>query len=216
MLSKSEIAHIRKEYCQQTLSEQNIEKSPVKQFEKWWNQAVSSEIDEVNAMTLATSDSKNTPSARIVLLKAFNDKGFVFFTNYISKKGQAIKENPKACLLFFWKEFERQIRIEGNIEKVSEDDSDEYFDSRPYESKLGAWSSPQSEIVADRKVIEDNVSRYRNQFSDGSVPRPPFWGGYILKPELFEFWQGRPSRLHDRIQYTMIGKNNWRIDRLAP
>jgi pyridoxamine-phosphate oxidase len=174
-----------------------------------------SNIEEPNAMTLATSNSKGKPSARIVLLKGLSNDGFVFYTNYESRKGKELKENPHASLLFFWKELERQVRVEGTVSKADEEKSNEYFSGRPELSKIGAWSSPQSNVIKNRDYLEENVLKYQQQFNDGIIPRPPHWGGYIVKPTVIEFWQGRPSRLHDRIQYT-INNNKWIIERLAP
>ncbi len=210
-----QIAELRKDYRQQSLSESNVEGEPIKQFEKWWDEAVLSQAEEVNAMTLATCNSKGHPSARIVLLKSFNEKGFIFFTNYESKKGVELKENPYACLVFFWKELERQVRIDGVVEKISEAESDEYFLLRPEGSRISAWSSPQSSIIKDRYILEKNVDHYSRVFTNGNIPRPPFWGGYIVKPTSIEFWQGRANRLHDRLIYieTVTG---WKIERLAP
>jgi pyridoxamine 5'-phosphate oxidase len=215
MLLPQNIADIRKEYKLRSLSENDVEKNPIKEFEIWWNAAVRGEVDEPNAMTLATS-SKGAPSARTVLLKGFTEDGFIFFTNYNSKKAQDLMDNPLACILFFWKELERQIRIEGIVEKISDEENDKYFHSRPYESRLGAWSSPQSTVIESREVIENNFQSYKQKFEGKEIPRPPHWGGFILKPMVFEFWQGRPSRLHDRIQYTYTDNNTWRIERLAP
>lgn len=209
------IADIRKDYMRESLSEGDVDKNPFLQFGRWWNEAINAEIDEVNAMTLATATSSGKPSARIVLLKGYDDKGFVFFTNYMSRKGQEIAQNGQATLLFFWKELERQIRIEGTIEKVSPAESDEYFYSRPEGSRIGAWSSPQSQVIKDRTVIEENVKQYSEKFAAGNIPRPEHWGGYRVIPEHIEFWQGRPSRLHDRILYTLDG-SSWKIERLAP
>ena len=155
------------------------------------------------------------PSARIVLLKGFDERGFIFFSNYESNKGKALAENPNAALIFFWKEIERQIRIEGVTEKISAEESDEYFFSRPEGSRIGAWASPQSKIIKNRNVLEENVQRFSNKFKN-SIPRPPHWGGYRVMPELIEFWQGRSNRLHDRIQYTKTGSGSWKVDRLAP
>ena len=210
------IAAIRKEYKLESLHEKQIEEDPFKQFEKWWHEVMKSNIDEANAMTLATADKAGKPSARIVLLKGFTHKGYQFFTNYESHKGEELKQNPQACLVFFWKELERQVRIEGIVEKVSAAESDEYFNSRPAGSKIGAWASPQSKVIASREILEEKVSSIEKKFSGTEIERPGHWGGYILKPALIEFWQGRPSRLHDRILYTRIEKNKWKIERLAP
>ncbi|MGI8952719.1 MAG: pyridoxamine 5'-phosphate oxidase [Chitinophagaceae bacterium] len=209
------IASIRKEYQLQTLNETDVSENAIEQFSRWWNDAIRSNILEANAMTLATATKTGTPSARIVLLKGFNENGFIFFTNYNSKKGKELEENPKAALIFFWKEIERQIRIEGNVEKLSANDSDEYFNSRPVGSRIGAWASPQSHTIKSRQIIEHNAEKYIHEFKDG-IPRPPHWGGYIVKPASIEFWQGRSNRLHDRILYTKIESGKWKIERLAP
>ena len=211
-----DISGIRKEYAKPALSEKDVAANPFLQFAKWWDEAIKSELEEVNAMTLATASATGIPSARIVLLKAATDEGFIFFTNYNSNKGKELAQNPKACLVFFWSPLERQIRIEGTVEKISEVESDEYFASRPIESRIGAWASPQSSVIAARETIEKNVAMYQQQFSDGNIPRPRHWGGYIVKPVQVEFWQGRPSRLHDRIQYTLMEDGGWKIERLAP
>jgi len=210
------IADLRKDYMLRTLLETDVAADPVEQFSKWWDDALKSGIDEVNAMTLATADSNAMPSARIVLLKEFSDEGFVFFTNYNSHKGQELAENPRACLVFFWKELERQVRISGEVKKVSSTISDEYFASRPEGSRVGAWASPQSSVIGSREVVEENSAEYRKQFNDGNIPRPPHWGGYIVIPAVIEFWQGRPNRLHDRIQYSLQENLSWKIERLAP
>ena len=210
------IAAIRKEYKLESLHEHEVDSDPLRQFEKWWQELINSNIDEVNAMTLATADKNARPSARIVLLKGVTPEGFLFFTNYESHKGAALKENPQACLVFFWKELERQVRVEGLIEKISAEESDEYFNSRPAGSKIGAWASPQSKVIASREVLEEKVRLIENKFMNTTIDRPGHWGGYILKPILIEFWQGRPSRLHDRIQYTKLENNSWKIERLAP
>ena len=210
------IAEIRKEYQLQTLLETDVTDNPFVQFNKWWDDAITSELDEVNAMTLATASVTGIPSARIVLLKSVSEEGFVFFTNYNSLKGKELEENPNACLVFFWKELERQIRISGKVEKVSAGESDEYFVSRPEGSRIGAWASPQSCVISSRDIIEDNITKYRQQFAEGNISRPPHWGGYIVIPTVIEFWQGRPNRLHDRIQYTKLQDGSWKLDRLAP
>lgn len=210
------IADIRKDYKLKSFTESDADPNAILQFATWWNDALASEIDEVNALTLATATKYGKPSARIVLLKGFDENGFVFFTNYESHKGKMIAENPNASMVFFWKELERQVRIEGIIEKVSGIESDDYFFSRPVGSQVGAWASPQSNVINDRNVIEENVKKYEAQFAASPITRPPHWGGYRLKPQLIEFWQGRPSRLHDRLQYTLQENGEWEIVRLAP
>lgn len=212
---KQEIADIRKDYKLRTLNEEDVTANPVEQFTRWWSEAVYSEIEEVNAMTLATCTKDGLPHARIVLLKSYDENGFVFFTNYNSHKGQQLAENPKAALVFFWKELERQVRIEGVVEKITAKDSDVYFFSRPAGSKIGAWASPQSSVIANRDVIELSAKKYNAEFKE-EVPRPPHWGGYVVKPVKIEFWQGRSSRLHDRILYTKQTTGEWKIERLAP
>lgn len=210
------IADIRRDYSHQSLSEKEADVNAIKQFEKWWNEAVSSKIDEVNAMTLATASADGLPSARIVLLKEFSEKGFVFFTNYESYKAQQMAENPKACLVFFWKELERQVRITGLIQKVSATESDQYYNSRPESSRIGAWASPQSRVIESRHWLDEKFNELVNKMEGTEIKRPPHWGGYIVKPVVVEFWQGRPSRLHDRIQYTLDDNGEWKIERLAP
>lgn len=210
------IADIRRDYSLKTLNEDEVTESPFLQFADWWQQAVESEIDEVNAMTLATASLEGVPSARIVLLKGYDEKGFVFYTNYQSAKGRELAENPKASLLFFWKELERQVRITGIVEKVSAAESDEYFLSRPTGSQIGAWASPQSHVIENRSWLEKQVNMLEEKFSKEAVTRPPHWGGYRIKPVIIEFWQGRSSRLHDRLQYTLQENGNWKIERLAP
>lgn len=209
------IADIRKEYKIESLSEIETEQDPFLQFEKWWKQATESNIDEVNAMTLSTVNEQNKPSSRIVLLKGFSKDGFVFYTNYQSHKSTDINKNPFVSLVFFWKELERQVRIEGVANKVSDKESDNYFNSRPEQSKIGAWVSPQSEVIDSRAMLEKKEEAYKLKFAGKPIPRPAHWGGYIIKPGLIEFWQGRPGRLHDRICYT-LQKNVWKKDRLAP
>jgi pyridoxamine 5'-phosphate oxidase len=210
------IADIRKNYSQKKLSEKKINTDPIQQFAKWWKQAVTSKIDEVNAMTLATSSSDGVPSARIVLLKDFSTEGFTFFTNYNSFKGQQLADNPKACLVFFWKELERQVRITGLVKMIDTVDSDTYFNSRPSGSQVGAIASPQSQVIENREWLDANYKELKKQFKDKTIERPPHWGGYIVKPVIIEFWQGRPSRLHDRLQYTLDENGKWKIERLAP
>jgi pyridoxamine 5'-phosphate oxidase len=210
----SSIADIRKDYTLKSLSEKEIDANPFTQFSIWWNEAVASDIDEVNAMTLATIKQNLTPAARIVLLKDFNENGFTFFTNYQSAKGEQLFHHPNAALCFFWKELQRQVRVEGTVEKVSAAISDAYFNSRPAGSKLGAWASPQSKVIENRDILVANEAAFKNQFGE-NIERPQHWGGYILKPNYIEFWQGRSSRLHDRICYTLENEN-WKIERLAP
>lgn len=211
----SSIADIRKDYRQHSLSETDVNAHPIRQFDTWWQEAISSEIDEVNAMTLATASADGVPAARIVLLKSYDEKGFVFFTNYNSYKGKQLDENPRACLVFFWKELERQVRITGLVEKVSEQESDEYFLSRPPGSRIGAWASPQSAVISNRQWLEEQQQQYVQEFSTKSIARPHHWGGYRVKPITIEFWQGRPDRLHDRLQYT-FQDGAWVVERLAP
>ncbi|MEP6467113.1 MAG: pyridoxamine 5'-phosphate oxidase [Parafilimonas sp.] len=209
------IADIRNDYRLSTLDENDIATNPIEQFTRWWNDAVNSKVIEVNAMTLATSTKDGNPSARIVLLKDYDERGFVFYTNYKSHKGKELEENPNAALLFFWKEIERQIRIEGTVEKVSAEESDAYFNSRPQGSRIGAWASPQSAVISNRKILDDNTEKYTEEFKN-SIPRPPHWGGYRVMPLIVEFWQGRTNRLHDRIQFTKSSEGSWKAERLAP
>jgi pyridoxamine 5'-phosphate oxidase len=210
------ISGIRKDYSQEYLLEGKVFDDPFLQFEKWWNEAVDADIDEVNAMTLATSSQEGFPSARIVLLKGFDKRGFTFFSNYKSFKGTQLEGNPKACLVFFWKELERQVCITGIVEKLDEKESDEYFRSRPESSRIGAWASPQSQVISDRNWLDENFNKLSHQMKGADVPRPAHWGGYLVVPVIIEFWQGRTSRLHDRIQYTLAEDGNWKIERLAP
>jgi len=210
------IADIRRDYMLESLNEDGAAADPIKQFTFWWDEAVKSEIDEVNAMTLATATKDGLPSARIVLLKGYDENGFVFFTNYNSNKGKELETNPHTALVFFWKELERQVRIEGMVEKISAEENDAYYFSRPAGSRIGAWASPQSQVISDRKIIENNFLAYEEKFGTEFIPRPEHWGGYIVKPKTIEFWQGRSSRLHDRILYTASGDAQWKKERLAP
>jgi pyridoxamine 5'-phosphate oxidase len=213
----SSIADIRRDYKLKSFDEADAALHPFDQFKIWWDEATSADIDEVNAMTLATVDADGKPAARIVLLKGYTHEGFIFFTNYASAKGQALAANPHAALLFFWKELERQIRIEGLVEKISEADSDAYFHSRPAGSRIGAWVSPQSQVISGRAFLEDNFQQLMVKYPDERlVPRPPHWGGYIVKPTSFEFWQGRSSRLHDRLRFVQQPNQEWLRERLAP
>lgn len=210
------IADLRKEYSAQSLLETDIEPNPIDQFQKWWADAINSQIDEVNAMTLATASSDGMPSARIMLLKGFDKNGFVFFTNYKSYKSMHLEENPKACLVFFWRELERQVRITGLVKRVSDKESDEYFYSRPAGSQVGAWASNQSQIIESRQWLEEKYMNLTEEFRQKELKRPSHWGGYLVTPVIIEFWQGRPSRLHDRIQYTLEEDGSWKIERLSP
>jgi len=212
----STIADIRKEYKLQTLSEKDVVKDPFGQFDKWWQEAIRAGIDEPNAMTLATASADGMPDARIVLLKGFNTQGFTFFTNYNSTKGMQLLENPRASLVFFWKELERQVRISALVSLATEKVSDEYFNSRPEGSRIGAWASPQSEAIESREWLEENEKKYQEEWAGRTISRPAHWGGYLLKPVKMEFWQGRPSRLHDRLLYTLQQNGSWKIERLAP
>lgn len=216
MAHQNDFEQLRKDYRLQSLEKKDVSADPFLQFNLWWKEALDSKIEEANAMTLATASPQGKPSARIVLLKEISSEGFVFFTNYESHKGKQILENPQACLVFFWKELERQVRIEGKIQKVSAMESDSYYATRPLESRIGAWSSPQSQVIASRTQLEKRVEEYTQKFSSGNIPRPPHWGGYVLIPELIEFWQGRPGRLHDRLQYSLTQEKQWKIERLAP
>lgn len=211
----SSIADIRKDYRLQSLSENDVNANPFRQFDTWWQEAINSSIEEVNAMTLATASADGIPSARIVLLKSYDERGFVFFSNYNSYKARHMEENPRACLVFFWKELERQVRITGLVEKVSAAESDTYFHSRPEGSRIGAWASPQSAVITNREWLEEQQYQFAKEFASKAVVRPSHWGGYRVKPVTIEFWQGRANRLHDRLQYTFV-EGKWIIERLAP
>ena len=213
---ENNIRDIRKNYSQKSLEEKSMAANPLQQFEIWWNEAVASAIDEVNAMTLATASADGIPSARIVLLKGFSQEGFSFFTNYNSFKGQQLTENPKACLVFFWKELERQVRITGLVSRLDDTDSTAYFDSRPLESRIGAIVSPQSQVIESRDWLNSQYTKMQDQLKQTAIQRPGYWGGFIVKPVIVEFWQGRPSRLHDRLQYSLLEDGSWKIERLAP
>ncbi len=208
------IAQLRKNYTFGQLSETEVSLNPLDLFQIWFDQAVKAECPEPNSMTLATADSAGNPSARIVLLKGADSAGFTFFTNYESQKGKELAARPCAALLFHWHELERQVRIKGGVERVSPAESDEYFHSRPAASRIGAWASPQSSEIPNREFLEEAEKRFAADFGD-KPPRPEHWGGYRLNPTEIEFWQGRPSRLHDRIHYQLDGAQ-WRITRLAP
>ena len=211
----STVAAIRREYKLKSLNEKDAAPNPIDQFTTWWMDAVESEIVEVNAMTLCTVTPNGKPNGRIVLLKGYDETGFTFFTNYHSQKGDELNATPFATLVFFWKELERQVRISGAVQQLSQTDNDAYFQSRPRGSQLGAWASPQSHEIESREVLEQKLIELEQQYDGGFVPRPTHWGGYRVIPETIEFWQGRPSRLHDRLLYTKK-MNEWNIRRLAP
>lgn len=210
------IADLRKEYTQHGLAEDDVRSNPIDQFRSWFEAAYDAGLDEPNAMTLATATPDGQPSARIVLLKGFDEHGFVFFTNYNSRKGQELADNPWAALVFFWRGLERQVRIEGEVSKVMPEESDTYYHSRPEGSRLGAWASPQSAVIESRATLAVNLDEATQQFSDAPIARPSHWGGYRLKPISLEFWQGRPSRLHDRLRYQRQADDSWKLERLAP
>ncbi|MCU0762104.1 MAG: pyridoxamine 5'-phosphate oxidase [Hydrogenophaga sp.] len=209
------IADLRKSYEKAELSESASQADPLQQFSQWLQEAIQSEIPEPNAMTVATVGSDLRPSTRVVLIKGFDESGIVWYTNYGSRKGQELAGNPFAALQFHWVELERVVRIEGVVEKVSEAESDAYFHSRPLDSRIGAWASPQSQVIAGRSVLVTNAARYGAQFLL-QPPRPPHWGGYRLRPDRWEFWQGRKSRLHDRLRYQQQPDGTWLRERLAP
>ncbi|WP_276479796.1 pyridoxamine 5'-phosphate oxidase [Paraflavitalea pollutisoli] len=212
----SSIADIRKDYKLKALSEEEAQKDPIRQFTIWWQEAIASQLDEVNAMTLATASTDGIPDARIVLLKEYDQQGFVFFTNYTSTKGQQLEANPHATLVFFWKELERQVRISGTVTHVSDAESDAYYNSRPEGSRIGAWASPQSQPIENREWLDQEDLKYRELFRAQPITRPDHWGGYRVQPQHIEFWQGRPSRLHDRLYYALDQQGNWSMKRLAP
>jgi pyridoxamine 5'-phosphate oxidase len=210
----SSIADLRKSYEKAELNEEASQADPLKQFEQWLQQALAAQLPEPNAMTLATVGSDMRPSTRVVLITGLDERGIVWYTNYDSRKGQALAGNPYAALQFHWVELERVVRIEGRVEKVSAEQSDAYFHSRPLDSRIGAWASPQSEVISSRSVLVANAAKYGAQFLL-QPPRPPHWGGYRLVPDRWEFWQGRKSRLHDRLRYT-LQEGRWLRERLAP
>jgi pyridoxamine 5'-phosphate oxidase len=208
----------RFEYRAGTLNEADLHPNPLEQFSKWLNAALQASLPEPNAMTLATADDQGRPSARIVLLRGFDDQGFVFFTNYTSRKARELEANPWVALVFYWPELERQVRIEAHASRVTPAEADQYFNRRPRESQLGAWASPQSQPIPSRQALEDRLEHYRREFGE-TVPRPDTWGGYRARPHAFEFWQGRPGRLHDRFRYRRPDSDPaapWIIERLAP
>ena len=215
MISSEQIASIRKDYTLKEFNEKDVLADPFEQFKLWMHEAIQAEVNEPNAMTLATTNFDGRPAARIVLLKGINEEGLVFFTNYDSDKGKQMRSNPYAALVFFWPELQRQIRVEGLIKKVSENESDDYFFSRPVESQIGAHASPQSQPIEGRHIIEEKLNELKTLFSETPIIRPKHWGGYVLVPSMFEFWQGRASRLHDRFKF-FLDEKDWKSTRLAP
>ncbi|AOM80390.1 pyridoxamine 5'-phosphate oxidase [Pedobacter steynii] len=214
-LNKENLQNLRQEYRSAELAETDVESNPILQFKKWFTEAVDAQIFEPNVMTLATANSDSKPSARIVLLKGFDEDGFVFFTNYDSDKGKDLAENPQASLVFFWAELERQVRIDGVVSKIDAAASTDYFHSRPIGSQIGASASPQSRVIPNRESLEEKVAELSTAYQDKEIPRPLHWGGYLVEPTHIEFWQGRPSRLHDRLNYQLVD-GSWIINRLAP
>ena len=210
------IANLRQDYTLQGLSETEIDSNPFAQFKEWFDRALSADILEPNAMIVATTTPEGKPSARMVLLKDFDARGFVFYTNYNSHKAQELAENPQAALVFWWAELQRQVRICGWVEKVSDEESDKYFYSRPLSSRLGAWASNQSEVIENREVLEQHLEELKEKYQNRDVPRPSHWGGIRVIPAEIEFWQGRSSRLHDRLVYTKMEDGSWKIERLSP
>jgi len=215
-LDAAELARLRREYTHASLSEANVASDPVEQFRRWFEAAVSAELHEPNAMVVATATADGAPSARVVLLKTFDAQGFVFHTSYEGRKGRELEVNPRCSLLFYWGELERQVRIEGRAGRLPEEESDAYFRSRPRGGHVGAWASEQSRSIDSRTHLEDRVREIEARYEGREIPRPPFWGGYRVVPETVEFWQGRESRLHDRLLYTPDGSGGWGITRLQP
>jgi len=214
----SNLADLRREYARAELSRDHVADHPIEQFEDWFDEALDSEVEEPNAMTLSTAAPDGIPSARIVLLKGLDERGFHFYTNYESRKGTELSQNPHAALTFLWKPLERQVRIEGSVERMAADESTAYFHSRPRGAQLGAWASPQSRVVASRDELEQNLAEVEAKYEDhDEIPRPAHWGGYVVRPVQVEFWQGRPNRLHDRLRYRRDDEDSaWTLERLAP
>lgn len=215
-MNREELQNLRQDYTAASLSEKDSSADPIQQFDNWFNQAVEAKVLEPNAMTLSTATKDGLPSARIVLLKGYDKEGFSFYTNYLSRKGKEIARNPHGALTFFWGELERQVRVEGIIEKLSKEQSEAYFHSRPKGSQIGAVVSPQSQEVGSRGELDGKMVKMENEYKDKEIPKPAHWGGYILKPRVIEFWQGRSSRMHDRIVYKKIDNKTWKKVRLAP
>jgi pyridoxamine 5'-phosphate oxidase len=215
MNTTKDLNNIRRQYKLNKLSEETVHKNPFGQFENWFNQVMKIELVEPNAMILATADKKGKPSVRVVLIKGITNKGITFYSNYKSRKGMELLQNSSAALLFYWRELERQVRIEGKIKKISRAESQKYFDSRPVESRIATWASEQSKEITSREYLENKFDNFEHRFFDKKIPLPPDWGGFRLVPDYFEFWQGRENRLHDRICYKKSNRS-WKIFRLAP
>ena len=215
-IDKKTLQNLRIEYSSSPINESTVDANPISFFGKWFDEAMAAEVREPNAMTLATATRDGIPSARIVLLKGADKNGFSFYSNYLSRKGKELAKNPSACLVFFWPELGRQVRIEGKILKLSKEESEAYFATRPFGSQLGAVVSPQSQVIANREVLDVAYTAYEQKFEGKKIPKPAHWGGYILQPIAIEFWQGRESRLHDRVKYALMEKGKWKIERLAP
>jgi pyridoxamine 5'-phosphate oxidase len=215
-IDKKTLQNLRIEYSSSPINESEVDANPISFFGKWFDEAMAAEVREPNAMTLATATRDGIPSARIVLLKGADKNGFSFYSNYLSRKGKELAKNPSACLVFFWPELGRQVRIEGKILKLSKEESEAYFATRPFGSQLGAVVSPQSQVIANREVLDVAYTAYEQKFEGKKIPKPAHWGGYILQPIAIEFWQGRESRLHDRVKYALMEKGKWKIERLAP
>jgi pyridoxamine 5'-phosphate oxidase len=211
-----DIAALRREYTRAALDERDVDPDPMDQFRRWFDEAISARLHEPNAMTVATATPEGRPSARVVLLKGFDERGFVFHTNYEGRKSRELEANPRCALLFYWGELERQVRIEGRASRLPGAESDEYFRSRPRGGRLGAWVSRQSQPIGSREALEERVRRVEAEYEGREVPRPPFWGGYRVEPDAFEFWQGRENRLHDRLLYRPTEAGGWKIQRLQP
>jgi pyridoxamine 5'-phosphate oxidase len=215
LVSGADLQRLRKEYTRAGLTEADADPDPIEQFRKWFDEALAADLHEPNAMTLATAAPDGRPSARVVLLKGYDERGFVFYTSYEGRKSRELEENPRCALVFYWSELERQIRIEGRAGRVSEEESDAYYGSRPRGSRLSAWVSAQSRPVEDRGALEKRLWELEAEYEGREIPRPPFWGGYRVEPEAIEFWQGRENRMHDRLLYRLSG-GGWRMQRLQP